>query len=248
MIVLKSERELKYLRDAGRIVAETRLELEKAIRPGITTKELDSIAEDYIVKRGGVPAFKGYQGFPASICTSINDQVVHGIPSMRKLVPGDILSIDVGVSLKGYYGDAAFTVPVGEVPGETMRLLRVTEEALYRGIEQARPGNRLHDISSAIESHVAKAGFSVVREYVGHGIGRQMHEDPQVPNFGVPGTGPALREGMTLAIEPMVNMGSHEVVVDDDSWTVRTKDGSLSAHFEHTIAIRSTGPEILTCI
>lgn len=246
MIVLKSERELKQLRDAGRIVAETRRELEKAIRPGVATKELDSIAEDYIMKRGAIPAFKGYQGFPASICTSVNDEVVHGIPGPRKLQSGDILSIDVGVSLKGYCGDAAFTVAVGDVPEETLRLLRVTEEALYRGIEVARPGNKLHDISYAIESHVAKNGFSVVREYVGHGIGRQMHEDPQVPNFGVPGTGPTLREGMTLAIEPMVNMGGHEVVVDEDNWTVRTKDGSLSAHFEHTIAVRSTGPDVLT--
>jgi len=246
MIVLKSDKEINYMRDAGRIVASTHAELEKAVAPGVTTGELDRLAEDFIRARGALPAFKGYRGFPGSICTSINEEVVHGIPGKRQLRAGDILSLDVGVYTNGFYGDAAVTLPVGEIDVEARRLLRVAEESLYRGLEMARPGNHLTDISHAIQSHVEGHGFGVVRELVGHGIGRQMHEDPQVPNFGPPGTGPVLREGLTLAVEPMVNMGTHEVYTAPDGWTVLTRDGKPSAHFEHTIAITARGAEILT--
>lgn len=246
MIILKSDKEIHYMREAGRIVASTLAELEKAVAPGVTTGELDRMAEDFIRSRGALPAFKGYRGFPRSICTSVNEEVVHGIPGKRQLRAGDILSLDVGVYANGVYGDGAVTLPVGEIDVEARRLLRVAEESLYRGIEMARPGNYLTDISHAIQSHVERHRFGVVRELVGHGIGRQMHEDPQVPNFGPPGTGPVLREGMTLAVEPMVNMGTHEVYTAPDGWTVITGDGKPSAHFEHTIAITARGAEILT--
>ncbi|KUK41144.1 MAG: Methionine aminopeptidase [Clostridia bacterium 62_21] len=246
MITRKSTRELRYMRDAGRVVANVFQELEKAIRPGVTTGELDKLAEDFIIRQGARPAFKGLYGFPAAICTSVNEQVVHGIPGLRKLEAGDIISIDIGAEINGYFGDAAVTFPVGDISPEARRLLDVTRDALYAGIDVARTGNRLSDISHAIQSYVEKHGFSVVRDYVGHGIGRKMHEDPQVPNFGRPGRGPRLEPGMTLAIEPMVNAGTYEVVTLDDGWTVVTRDGSLSAHFEHTIAITNGAAEILT--
>ncbi len=246
LITIKSQRELRYMRDAGRIVAGVLQELAKAIKPGVTTGELNRLAEDFILARGARPAFKGLYGFPASICTSVNEQVVHGIPGPRELLNGDIVSIDVGVELNGYFGDGAATFPVGEISPEARKLLAVTEQSLYEGIRFARQGNRLSDISHAIQSYVEKHGFSVVRDYVGHGIGRSMHEEPQVPNFGRPGRGPRLRAGMTLAIEPMVNAGTHEVCVLEDNWTVVTRDARLSAHFEHTVAITDGEPEILT--
>ena len=246
MIILKSEREINYLRDAGKIVAETLAEIKRAVKPGVTTLELDHIAEKYIRGRGAIPAFKGYHGFPGSICASVNEEVVHGIPGPRKLKNGDNISIDVGAVINDYNGDAAITVPVGEVDAEIQKLLQVTEESLYKGIEKAVAGNRLSDISHAVESHCDKFGFGVVRDYVGHGIGRNMHEDPQVPNYGPPGRGPRLKSGMTLAIEPMVNLGTHEVKTLADDWTVVTRDGKRSAHFEHTIAITDGQPEILT--
>ncbi|MHB1127433.1 MAG: type I methionyl aminopeptidase [Bacillota bacterium] len=248
MIIYKSDRELQYLKDAGRIVAEAHREMEKAVAPGTTTRELDRIAEDCIQHHGAIPAFKGYRGFPASICASINEEVVHGIPGLRQLKNGDIISIDIGAVINGYYGDAAVTLPVGEVAADIDQLLQVTSESLTAGIDQAKVGNRISDISHAIQNHVEKNGFSVVRDYVGHGIGRSMHEEPQVPNFGKPGNGLRLKPGLTLAIEPMVNMGTHEVVTKEDMWTVVTRDNSYSAHFEHTIAITESGPEILTRI
>ena len=246
MITRKSTRELRYMRDAGRVVANVFQELEKAIRPGVTTGELNRLAEDFITRQGARPAFKGLYGFPAAICTSVNEQVVHGIPGLRKLEAGDIISIDIGAEINGYFGDAAVTFPVGDISPEARRLLDVTRGALFAGIEMARTGNRLSDVSHAIQSHVEKHGFSVVRDYVGHGIGRKMHEDPQVPNFGRPGRGPRLEPGMTLAIEPMVNAGTYEVMTLNDGWTVVTCDGSLSAHFEHTVAITNGAAEILT--
>ncbi|WP_346354688.1 type I methionyl aminopeptidase [Azotosporobacter soli] len=246
MIILKSEREISYLRDAGQIVAETLAEVKKAVKPGVTTLELDHIAEKYIRGRGAIPAFKGYHGFPGTICASVNEEVVHGIPGPRKLKSGDNISIDVGAVINGYNGDAAITVPIGEVDAEVQKLLQVTEESLFKGIEKAVAGNRLSDISHAVESHCNQFGFGVVRDYVGHGIGRNMHEDPQVPNYGPPGRGPRLKSGMTLAIEPMVNLGTHEVKTLADDWTVVTRDGKRSAHFEHTIAITDGQPEILT--
>ncbi|MDN5363056.1 MAG: methionyl aminopeptidase [Eubacteriales bacterium] len=246
MISCKSPQELKYMRDAGRVVAGALEEISKAVRPGVTTAELDRIAEDYLEKAGAIPAFKGYHGYPACICTSINEEVVHGIPGLRELKDGDIISIDVGAQVKGYYGDCAVTLPVGNVSQEALDLIEVTKKSLEIGIDHARVGNRLSDISHSIQKFVESRGYSVVRDYVGHGIGRQMHEEPQVPNFGEPGRGPRLREGMTLAIEPMVNAGTYEVEVLPDNWTVVTKDRRLSAHFEHTVAITSRGPEILT--
>jgi methionyl aminopeptidase len=246
MIVLKSDRELAYMRDAGRIVAETHAELKKAVAPGITTLELDQIAEDYITQKGATPAFKGYHGFPASICASINEEVVHGIPGLRALESGDIISIDIGAVINGYYGDAAQTLPVGTISDDALNLLKVTEEALYKGIEQVKVGNRLTDISHAIQRHAEDNGYSVVRDYVGHGIGTKMHEAPQVPNFGLPGHGPRLKPGMCLAIEPMVNMGTYEVETLLDNWTVVTQDKQLSAHFEHSVAVTEKGPLILT--
>ena len=246
MIVLKTEQEIKYMRDAGKIVGQTLLELKKAIVPGVTTFELDRIADQYIRRAGAIPAFKGYGGFPANICTSINEQVVHGIPSSRQLKDGDIISIDVGTKLNRYYGDAATTVPVGDVDADILKLLSVTEQALNKGIEQAVKGNRLSDISHAVQLHAESCGYGVVRDYVGHGIGQRMHEDPQIPNYGPPGRGPLLKNGMTLAIEPMINLGSPDVEVLTDDWTVVTADGKVSAHYEHTVAVTDGEPLILT--
>ncbi|MTI80757.1 MAG: type I methionyl aminopeptidase [Firmicutes bacterium] len=246
MITCKSDKELNYMRDAGKLVAKTHQELEQAIKPGITTKELDTIAEDIIIKNGARPAFKGLYGFPATICASINEEVVHGIPGLRKLENGDIISIDLGAEINGYYGDAARTLAVGTVSDEAMELMRVTEQSLYMGIDHALEGNRLSDISHAIQDYVETHGFSVVRDYVGHGVGSKLHEDPQVPNFGRSGRGPRLKQGMTLAIEPMVNVGTFDVQTLPNNWTVVTLDKKLSAHFEHTIAITDDVPEILT--
>lgn len=246
MIELKSDREINYMRDAGRIVAQTHQELAKAIRPGITTKELDRIAEEFIVSKGAVASFKGYGGFPASICASRNQVVVHGIPGLETLNNGDIISIDIGAILNGYHGDAAMTHPVGEISESAQKLLEVTEASLYKGIEQAVIGNRLSDISHAVQDYVEKHDFSVVRDFCGHGIGRAMHEEPQIPNFGRPGHGPRLKAGICLAIEPMVNVGTYEVTVLEDKWTTVTNDAQLSAHFEHTVAVTEEGPLILT--
>jgi methionyl aminopeptidase len=234
------------MRDAGKIVARALEEVKQAVSPGITTQELDALADKYIAKQGASPAFKGYHGYPACICASINEEVVHGIPGLRKLKDGDIISIDVGVEINGYFGDSALTLPVGDISTAASRLLEVTEQSLFKGIEQAIDGNRLSDVSYAVQSHVEALGYSVVRDYVGHGIGSNMHEEPQIPNFGRPGRGPRLKAGMTLAIEPMVNIGGYEVRTLLDNWTVVTKDTNLSAHFEHTIAITDAGPEILT--
>lgn len=246
MIILKSKREIGYMREAGRVVAETHREVAKAVAADVTTKELDQVAENYLVHRGAIASFKGYGGFPASICASVNEEVVHGIPGLRKLKDGDIISIDIGAIVNGFHGDAAVTLPVGEIDAEAKRLLEVTEQSLMQGIKQAVVGNRLSDISHEVQTYAESQGYSVVREYVGHGIGRNMHEPPQVPNYGIPGRGPRLKEGLTLAIEPMVNMGTHEVEVHLDNWTVSTKDRKLSAHFEHTIAVTHKGPQILT--
>lgn len=246
MIILKSQRELNYLRDAGRIVAETLEEIKKAAKPDVTTLELDRIAEQYIKSKGATPAFKGYHGFPGSICASVNEEVVHGIPGLKRLKDGDNVSIDIGAFSNGYCGDAAITVAIGEVDAEVKKLIEVTEQSLYKGIEQAMAGNRLGDISHSVQTYAEGHGYGVVRDFVGHGIGRNMHEDPQVPNYGLPGRGPRLKAGMTLAIEPMINAGTHEVKTLSDNWTVVTADGKRSAHFEHTIAITADGPEILT--
>jgi len=247
-IIHKSRAEIEQMRLAGQLVARVLEELRGLVRPGVTTAELDAVAERRIREAGGVPAFKGYHGFPATICASVNEQVIHGIPSSRALVEGDILSIDLGAIVGGYHGDAAVTLPVGRIADRAMDLLRVTEEALYKGIEQARVGARLLDIGHAVQRHVEAHGFSVVREFVGHGIGVAMHEEPQIPNFGDPGRGPRLTEGMALAIEPMINLGKAAVKVLDDGWTAVTRDGSLSAHFEHTVVVTASGPEILTLV
>lgn len=246
MVILKSKDEIEKIRSAGRVVALVLSELEAQVKPGRTTAELDQLAERMILKLGAKPAFKGYRGFPATLCASVNNEVVHGIPSQRVLKEGDIIGLDLGAIVDGYYGDAAITVSVGSVPAETERLIQVTKESLHRGIQQIEAGKRLSDISHAIQEHVEKAGFSVVTDFVGHGIGRNLHEDPQIPNFGKPGQGIRLRQGMTLAIEPMVNMGSGAVKILEDNWTAVTQDGTLSAHFEHTVLIGEGGPEILT--
>ena len=246
MIELKNANQLDRMRKAGRIVAETLALMREIAKPGITTLELDRMAEEYICRQGAIPAFKGYNGFPATLCTSVNEQVVHGIPGLRQLESGDIISIDCGAVIDGYYGDAAVTLPIGEISEDLRKLLRVTEESLMLGIAQAKIGNRLYDVSYAVQTHVEANGFSVVRDYVGHGIGRAMHEEPQIPNFGKPGRGPRLELGMVLAIEPMVNMGTYEVHTLKDQWTVVTKDKQASAHFEHTVAITDNGQEILT--
>ena len=246
MITCKSKRELSYMRDAGRVVAQTFVEMAKAAKVGVTTGELDRLAEDFIIKRGAKPAFKGLYGFPATICASVNEEVVHGIPGLRKLKDGDIISIDIGAEINGYFGDSAVTYPVGDVNSEATRLLKATEEALCRGISLARAGNRLSDISNAVQTCAESYGYSVVRDFVGHGIGSSMHEEPQLPNFGKPGRGPRLKEGMTLAIEPMVNMGAFDVRTLSNKWTVVTLDTKLSAHFEHSVAITDDEPEILT--
>lgn len=248
MIELKSREEVAVMRRAGRVVGEVLRLMGEMVAPGRSTADLDRAAEEFIRSRGGRPAFKGYNGFPATICASINEQVVHGIPGPRTLKEGDLISIDVGAIVDGFYGDAAATFPVGEVSPEARRLLATTKEALARGIAQVAPGNRLSDVSHAVQACAEEAGFSVVREYVGHGIGRTMHEAPAIPNYGPPGRGLRLKAGMTLAIEPMVNAGGYEVEVEEDDWTVVTRDGSLSAHFEHTVAVTPEGPLILTAL
>jgi methionyl aminopeptidase len=246
VIVLKSAAELEMMRAAGRIVAEILALMETRIKPGVTSAELDALAERECLRRGAKPAFKGYGGFPYAICASPNDRVVHGFPDRRPLEAGEILSIDFGVLYRGYYGDAAITVPVGEIDAATSSLVEVTRAALAAAIAKAVPGGRLSDISHAVQAWVEPRGFSVVREFVGHGIGRQLHEAPQLPNFGAPGQGPRLKPGMTLAIEPMINAGSPGVKILEDGWTAVTQDGRRSAHFEHTVAITESGPEILT--
>lgn len=251
MIIIRSPREIEKLRTCGKLVAEVHEHLKKAIKPGIATRELDRIAEEVIRSRGATPSFKGYRlankkPFPGNICTSINEEVVHGIPGKRKLKRGDIVSIDVGIEWRGYYGDGAATYAVGEISPEIFRLLKVTQKALVSGIEQAKKGRRLGDISRAIQRTVEEEGFSVVRDFVGHGIGTKMHEEPQVPNFYTGHTGPVLKPGMVLAIEPMVNMGGWKVCTLEDGWTVVTEDGKPSAHFEHMVAITEGEPLILT--
>ncbi|KOO40889.1 type I methionyl aminopeptidase [Priestia koreensis] len=248
MIICKTPRELAIMREAGRIVALTHQELKKHIQPGITTKKLDEIAEKFIRKHDAFPSFKGYNGFRGSICASVNEELVHGIPGDRVLNEGDIISIDIGARYKGYHGDSAWTYAVGNVDEETQRLLDVTEQSLYKGLEQAKPGDRLSNISHAIQTYVEAHNFSVVREYVGHGVGQDLHEDPQIPHYGPPNQGPRLRPGMVLAIEPMVNAGKRYVRTLSDDWTVVTVDGKMCAHFEHTIAITESGFEILTAL
>ncbi|HEV2105405.1 MAG TPA: type I methionyl aminopeptidase [Candidatus Eisenbacteria bacterium] len=248
MVYTRSEEQIEGIREAARLVARALREVGRAVRPGVTTAELDRLAEGFIRDHGARPAFQGYRGYPASICASVNDEVVHGIPGPRVLADGDIVGVDVGVERNGWYGDAARTFAVGPVSDTAGRLLEVTREALARGIAQARAGQRVGDIAHAVQSHVEQHGFSVVRSLVGHGIGREMHEEPAVPNFGPPGRGPRLMAGMVLAIEPMVNAGGPEVVTRADGWTVATKDGSLSAHFEHTVAVSADGPEILSAL
>jgi methionyl aminopeptidase len=245
MIILKTPEEIAVMAKASRVVAEALAVLKDAVKPGVTTDELDRLAEAEIRARGAIPAFKGYRNYPKTLCASVNDQVVHGIPSKRALKEGDIIGLDLGAIVGGFYGDSAVTVPVGRIEEKTATLVRVTEESLALAIEQATVGNRLSDISHAVQRHVEVAGFSVVTEFVGHGIGRQLHEEPQVPNYGRPGQGPRLQAGMVLAIEPMVNMGGSAVRVLEDRWTAVTVDGSLSAHFEHTIAIQPSGPAVV---
>ncbi len=248
MIVCKSPTEIGKLKKSNEIVALVLEELRQKAQPGVTVRELDQIAEKLIRRHHGIPAFKGYRNYPASLCASVNEQIVHGVPDGRELQSGDIISLDIGVNLDGYYGDAAITVPVGEIDPESEKLLTVTKEALHKGIGQARPGNRLSDISYAIQSWVEQHGFSVVRDFVGHGIGMNLHEEPQIPNFGKPGFGPRLQEGMVLCLEPMVNVGTYKVKILDDGWTAVTADGSRSAHFEHSIAITKEGPIILSAL
>jgi len=246
MIELKTEREIEIVKRNGQILAKTLNLLEKKTRPGMKTKELDQLAEDFIKKQGAHPAFKGYRGFPASICVSINEEVVHGIPGERVIESGQIVSLDVGIFKDGYYADAAETYPVGEVSEEAQRLIRVTRQALEHAIGSLKAGRHLSDVSFAIQSFVEENGFSVVRDLVGHGIGKKMHEEPQIPNFGLPGQGVVLKKGMVLAIEPMVNVGTYEISTREDQWTIVTSDGSLSAHFEHTVAVTDNGAEVLT--
>jgi methionyl aminopeptidase len=247
VIVCRSAAELDRMREAGRLVGEVLTELAAHVAPGVTTADLDDLAEKRIRRAGATPAFKGYHGYPATICASVNEEVIHGIPSGRRILnEGDVISIDVGASLDGYFGDSAITLAVGQVSEDAARLLRVTDESLYKAIEVVKPGGRISDIGHAVQKHVEAYGFSVVREFVGHGIGQKMHEEPQVPNYGEPGRGPRLTEGMVLAIEPMVNAGKAAVKVLADGWTAVTRDGSLSAHFEHTVAVTADGPWILT--
>ena len=246
MVIRKSKNEIEKMRASGQIVARVLKRLSEIVQPGITTRDLDAEAERLIRAAGAMPTFKGYNGYPASICASINDEVVHGIPSSRKLREGDIIGVDCGATYRGYVGDAAVTLAVGKISGELQKLMEVTRESLFQAIAKCRIGNRLGDVCHAVEAHVVPLGYSVVRNFCGHGIGRAMHEDPQVPNYGKPGTGPVLREGWVIAIEPMVNIGRHDVKVLSDGWTVITLDGRPSAHFEHTVAITADGPQILT--
>jgi methionyl aminopeptidase len=246
LIVRKSQHEIEKMAAAGALVADTIAHVGEQLRPGVTTAELDRIGDEYITNRGGVPTSKGYRGFPAALCISPNDMIVHGIPGPYRLEEGDLISVDVGVTLDGFVADAAYTFPVGEVSEGAERLLEACQAALAAGIEQAQVGNRVGDISAAVQHATEERGFSVVRSLVGHGVGRSYHEDPQVPNFGPPGRGPQLAEGMTLAIEPMITAGGPDVYVHDDGWSISTVDGSLAAHFEHTVAVTATGPRILT--
>lgn len=248
MIIYKSEPEIQAIRKANQIVARILVELAERIRPGITTRELDRYAEKRTRELGAVPAFKGYRGYPASLCTSINAEIVHGIPSARKLKEGDIISLDFGTVLDGFYGDAAVTLPVGRISPEAETLIAVAKESFYRGMEKAVVGNRIGDISAAVQLYVESAGFSVIRNFVGHGIGFSLHEEPQVPNFGIPGHGPKIKPGMVLAIEPMIAAGDWDVEILDDNWTALTRDRSLSSHHEHTIAIKREGPTILSAL
>ncbi len=246
MIALRTQEEIEIMKKCNGIVAKVREGLKKIVGPGMTTLELDKEAEVLIYKSGAKPAFKGYRGFPKTICTSVNHEVVHGIPGKRRLQEGDIIGIDLGAIFQGYYGDTAVTLPVGKITDIAFRLLKITEEALYKGIQAAQPGGHLNDIGAAVQEHVEKAGYTVVREFVGHGIGQSLHEEPQVPNFGVRGTGVKLRAGMVLAIEPMVNEGKPDIRILEDGWTAVTADGKLSAHFEHSVAITENGPIILS--
>lgn len=246
MIVRKSEREIDLIGAAGRVAADTIAHVGRHIEPGVTTEELDRVAEEFIRSHGGIPTSKGYRGFPKAICISPNDMIVHGIPGEYRVADGDLLTLDVGVTLDGYVADTAYTFAVGEVSAEAERLLEVGQAALAAGIEQAQVENRIGDVSAAIQRVVEEAGFAVVRALVGHGVGRAYHEDPQIPNYGTPGRGARLSPGMTLAIEPMITAGGVDIVVDDDQWSVYTADGSLSAHFEHTVAVTEAGPRILT--
>lgn len=246
MIIYKSNSELEIMRESGRIVAETHQLMSQSVKPGVTTAELDQLAEKFIHSRGALPSFKGYNGFPGSICISVNEELVHGIPGSRVLQEGDIVSIDIGAYYNGYHGDSAWTYGVGKISEEASHLLEVTERALYAGLAEAKPNARLFTLSHAIQVCAETAGYSIVREYVGHGIGADLHEEPQIPNYGMPGRGPRLKPGMVLAVEPMVNQGGRHVRTLDDGWTVVTADGKLCAHFEHTIAITDDGYEILT--
>jgi len=246
VIVYRSQAEIDRMRGASALVAGILAELEAAVEPGVTTADLDALSERLVRDAGAVPAFKGYRGYPATLCASVNEQVVHGIPSKRPLGDGDIVSLDIGVKLNGYFGDSAVTVAVGKVDDRTVELLAVTRESLEQAIAQVRVGHRLSDIGHAVQAHVEAHGFSVVREFVGHGIGEELHEDPQVPNYGQPGRGPKLAEGMVIAIEPMVAMGRPDVRILPDGWTAVTRDGSLAAHFEHTVAVTADGPLVLT--
>ncbi len=246
MIVLKSGAELEAMRQSGRIVAQIMSELEPLVRPGIRTRDLDLYADKRTRELGAVPAFKGYRGYPASVCVSVNEEIIHGIPSGRILQEGDIVSLDFGALYEGFFSDSALTAPVGRVSAEARKLIGAAERAFEKGLEQMREGNRVSDISAAIQRSVESEGFSVIRQFVGHGIGRALHEEPQVPNFGVPGQGPKIRRGMILAIEPMIAMGGWEVEVQEDGWTAVTRDRTLAAHFEHTVALTENGPEILS--
>ncbi|TET71915.1 MAG: type I methionyl aminopeptidase [Candidatus Aminicenantes bacterium] len=245
-MIIYCEEEISTIRKSNQIVAKILAELGRMIIPGVQTKELDEYAELRVKEMNAIPAFKGYRGYPASLCTSINEEIVHGIPSSRRLRDGDIISLDFGVLYEGYYGDAAVTYPVGEITPKAKKLIKAAEETFYKGMEQMKPGKRISDISFAIQSHVESQGFSVIRAFVGHGIGLSLHEEPQVPNFGSPGRGPKLKSGMVLAIEPMIAMGDWDVEILDDNWTAITRDKSLSAHYEHTVAITQKGPEILS--
>ena len=246
MISIKSEYEISLMKKAGNIVYKTHKYLEPYVKPGITTKELDKLAYDFIISQDATPSFLNYEGFPASICTSINEEVVHGIPSNRKLKNGDIIGIDIGANYKGYHGDSAWSYKVGSVSKEKEYLLEHTEKALFEGLKQVKPGNRIGDISNAIETYANAHNLGVVRELVGHGVGSNLHEEPDVPNYGKKGTGPLLKEGMTIAIEPMLNLGTHKIYILDDDWTIITRDGSPSAHFEHSVVVTKDGYRILT--
>ncbi len=246
MIIYKSEKEIREISKSNRIVAQVLDEVSKMIQPGITTLELDRYAEKRAREMGAIPAFKGYRGYPASLCTSVNEEIVHGIPSKRAVKKGDILSLDFGVVLNGFYGDAAVTLPVGDISPTAVELINTVKESLYEGIKKAVSGNRISDISAAVQNYVESKGFNVIRNFVGHGIGFSLHEEPQIPNFGVPGQGPKIKPGMVLAVEPMISAGKWDVEILKDNWTAVTKDGSLSAHYEHTIAVTAEGPKILS--